>query len=108
MWRGSFALIVLGLSWSREPLTRALSSSGAVLLGKISYSIYLMHALVIAVLRGLAPAYRAVEAAYPLAIAVAYLCVAIAAGYALYSTVEEPGRDFIRRRWVAPAARLQP
>jgi peptidoglycan/LPS O-acetylase OafA/YrhL len=88
-----FAAIVLGLAVSRR---NVLSSVVAVWLGKVSYSLYLVHAAVIVVLKQLY-AHTDLDERFPLFALLAYILAIVCAGYALYATVEEPARIAIRR-----------
>jgi peptidoglycan/LPS O-acetylase OafA/YrhL len=95
-----FALLVFGLSRGSGILAGILALSWSVHLGKISYSIYLIHGLVILLLRQLPPLAGGFGTAHPLSLATIYLCAVVAAGHILYATVEEPARVQLRRRWV--------
>jgi peptidoglycan/LPS O-acetylase OafA/YrhL len=92
----TFFLIVLGLSKAPNPVGRLLGLPPFVHLGKISYSIYLVHALIIVTLRNLKP----IVDLPPLVIGTIYFALVIGAAHVLYATVEEPARTYLRRVWV--------
>jgi peptidoglycan/LPS O-acetylase OafA/YrhL len=94
-----FALLVLGLSRRSGILASILAHPWSVHLGKISYSIYLIHGLVILTLRQVPALVGVFGDAHPMLIATIYLSGVIAAGHILYTTVEEPARAQLRRRW---------
>lgn len=101
-----FFLLILGLSVAPSPLSRMLASPALVHLGKISYSIYLIHALLIVLLRQ-TPILGAIGNAHPLLSAAIYFGLVIALGHLLYAIVEEPARTYLRRVWVDRAGGLR-
>ena len=98
-----FFLLILGLSVGPNHLSRVLASPALVHLGKISYSIYLIHALLIVLLRQTA-VLGAIGNAHPWVSAAVYFGLVIAMGHLLYAIVEEPARTYLRRVWVDRAA----
>jgi peptidoglycan/LPS O-acetylase OafA/YrhL len=77
-----------------RPIPRVLS-----FLGRVSYSLYLLHVVVLMLLGRLVPglAYRPIEVR--LAVGVAFLALALSVAWASYRLVEVPGQRF--GRWVA-------
>jgi len=99
----AFAALILGLSLASGPAATLFSSGSATYLGRISYSIYLVHTTVLMVvnqvLQRLLPA--DVGAGTHLAVfAFAYFGGFLVAGHLLYAWVEEPARSWLRRNWV--------
>lgn len=99
-----FATLVLCLSRSNGGAAYAFSHSGLLYLGKISYSIYLIHATVLIfwnqAFRYAVAVPHKTDVILVVAFYVTYLLACIAAGHTLYKLVEEPGRSFIRHRWI--------
>jgi peptidoglycan/LPS O-acetylase OafA/YrhL len=97
----AFVTMVVGLSRADGLLGSALKSRIAVYLGKISYSAYIVHALVLAVyaraLR-LLPAHAGflIEAF----VVIGFIALVIPSAHLLHALVEEPARRWLRRRWV--------
>lgn len=100
-----FFLIILGLGMAPSHLSRMLASPALVHLGKISYSIYLIHALLIALLRQ--TPILGVISSHPWLSAAVYFGLVIAMGHLLYAIVEEPAREYLRRVWVDRSGRLR-
>ena len=94
-----FFLLIFGLSVAPSPLSRVLALAPLVHLGKISYSIYLIHAWLIVLLRQ-APVLGAIGTAHPWLIGALYFGLVIAMGHLLHVKVEEPARTYLRRVWV--------
>jgi peptidoglycan/LPS O-acetylase OafA/YrhL len=97
-----FFLLILGLSYARGRLALMLALPGFVHLGKISYSIYLIHAMIIVILRQALPVLGGFGSKHPLVIGVIYFALVVAAGHVLYRAIEEPARTYLRRAWVEP------
>jgi peptidoglycan/LPS O-acetylase OafA/YrhL len=95
----SFFLLIFGLSVAPSYLSRILALPALVHLGKISYSIYLIHAWLIVLLRQ-APVLGTTGTAHPWLIGALYFGLVIALGHLLYAKVEEPARTYLRRVWV--------
>jgi peptidoglycan/LPS O-acetylase OafA/YrhL len=93
----AFAALVLGLAGARGALGTFCSSRAMVWLGEISYSLYLIHSLVLSVV--LQVAHRLVTAVtFTSAAATAATCVtlSILGGALLYNVVERPMRRRLR------------
>ena len=73
-----------------------------VYLGEISYSIYLIHGLVLAVMGRLASRWIDSPSGAAATFAVAALLGSIAGGHLLYVTVEWPWRRRLRATWIDP------
>jgi peptidoglycan/LPS O-acetylase OafA/YrhL len=100
-----FGLVVLGLGVTTAGiLVRSLACAPAVHLGKISYSIYLVHGMVIVVLREVPGLLTGWGGAHPLLLWPIYLLAVVIAGHMLYRSVEEPARRYLRARWVDRSA----
>jgi peptidoglycan/LPS O-acetylase OafA/YrhL len=99
----SFAALVLGLSLSCGPAATLFSSRAALFLGRISYSVYLVHTTVLMIINQLLqrvlPADLG-EGARLTIFAVVYIAGFITAGHLLYEIVEQPARSYLRRKWV--------
>jgi peptidoglycan/LPS O-acetylase OafA/YrhL len=97
-----FGLVVLGLATATGGvLARILASGASVYLGKISYSIYLMHGLIITILRKVPGILQGFGPKHPAFVWAIYLASVVLAGAALYKCVEEPARRYLRRRWLS-------
>jgi peptidoglycan/LPS O-acetylase OafA/YrhL len=97
-----FALLIACLAKSPRIGELTLGSRSLVFLGKISYSIYLSHYLVVVVLRHLSErivrgAASHLESSLML---VAYLATIVVVGYCLFTAVEDPARRILRRVWI--------
>jgi peptidoglycan/LPS O-acetylase OafA/YrhL len=94
-----FAATILGLSLATGPATLVFGHPVLIYLGRVSYSLYLMHAIVLIVVhqvaRRLFPTGGLVAAGIAWLI---YLAAAIGAAHLLFTTVEEPARMWARRR----------
>jgi peptidoglycan/LPS O-acetylase OafA/YrhL len=100
-----FGLVVLGLGVTTSGiLAKSLACAAAVHLGKISYSIYLMHGMVIVILREVPGLLTGLGGGHPLLLWAIYLMAVVIAGHALYRSVEEPARRYLRARWVERVA----
>jgi peptidoglycan/LPS O-acetylase OafA/YrhL len=99
----AFAVLILGLSLARGPAATLFSSAPAVYLGRISYSIYLIHLTVLMVvnqvLQRVLPADLGASAHLAI-FALVYFAGFLAGGHLLYTWVEEPARTYLRRNWV--------
>lgn len=94
------ALFVAGVAWADGPVRQALSTRPMVWAGKVSYSLYMVHAVVIMVFGQLLPwtAHERDPLIVRLAILVMYLSVCVIAAAATYHLVEDPARRWLRRR----------
>lgn len=102
-----FALSVYIFAWSDGPISRVLQLRPFVLLGDWSYSTYMVHTLIAAVIWNLAhPLGLTASAAsghlkgsvpLELVLAAAYLSATILVSAVTYSVVEKPGRQWFNR-----------
>jgi len=103
-----FAVLIASLAKSPKIGDWIFGSRFLVFLGKISYSIYLSHYLVVVVLRHISE--KIVRgAASPLQsslMLVAYLVIIVVVGYWLFTAVEDPARRVLRRVWVGSGGEL--
>jgi peptidoglycan/LPS O-acetylase OafA/YrhL len=93
-----FAVTILSLSLAVGPARLIFGHPILIYLGRVSYSLYLVHAVVLTVLHR--PAQHFLPRG-PLGAAlgwIIYLVVAIGAAHLLFSAVEEPARTWARRR----------
>jgi peptidoglycan/LPS O-acetylase OafA/YrhL len=101
----AFVTLVVGLSQANGPLGSALKSRIAVYLGRISYSAYIVHALVLAVY---ARALRLIPAKagflIETLIVLGFIALVIPSAHILHSMVEEPARRWLRRTWLSGSA----
>ena len=97
----AFVTLVVGLSRANGPLGSALQSRTAVYLGRISYSAYIVHALVLVVyaraLRFL-PAQMGTIA--ETLVVLGFVACTILSAHILHAIVEEPARRWLRRTWL--------
>jgi len=104
------ALIVYGLAWERGPMARILRTPSLVYWGRVSYSLYMVHAAVLVPFRNFftptvfAAGDMAARIFLLLALAgtIAFLAVAV------YHGVERPGQAALRRLWPLSLARPVP
>lgn len=100
-----FAVLVLSLALATGPLGRAFSSRTAVWLGEISYSVYLIHTVLLLVagqaLQRVFPDPSAVSTLACSSIALGFVAASVGAGHLLFTLVEEPARRWLRRVWVS-------
>jgi len=109
----AFALLVLVMADSRGPVSRLLHKRPMVLLGKLSYSIYLVHSLPIALLMGgltvLGLVRPGILGGYQMpvmnlpgplsdALALGVLAVTIAGASLTWRYIEFPAREWTRRK----------
>lgn len=102
------ALFVLACASATGPVCAFLSSKPMVYGGKISYSLYMVHFLVLMVGGKVIPWEKFADDAWFVraTILFAYFAVSLAGSSLLYHAVEEPGRKFIgKRRDRTPARR---
>lgn len=110
-----FGGMVFVFSFQCGPISKILSANALLFLGKVSYSIYLVHSVVLSVLYGVVRMLQAhyhqqllyhvgisdvisLGPAYLMdALAVGYLAVVVGVAALCYKFVEEPGRDFFNR-----------
>lgn len=94
------ALFVAGVAWADGPVRRVLSTRPMVWAGKVSYSLYMVHAVVIMVFGQLLPwtAHQHDPLTVRLAILITYLSVCVIAAATTYHLIEEPARRWLRRQ----------
>ncbi|WP_302621247.1 acyltransferase family protein [Clavibacter tessellarius] len=94
------ALFVLACAGATGPVGRLLGSRLLLWGGRISYSVYMTHFIVLMVLGALLPVGRFADAGtgVKLAILVGHYAVVVAVGAACYHLVEEPARKAVRSR----------
>jgi peptidoglycan/LPS O-acetylase OafA/YrhL len=95
-----FAVLIVGLTVQGSMPARILASPMLTYLGRVSYSVYLTHGLVIICLRQLISRIHEPGALMWIALIAAYLVGITIAGDLLHRTVEEPCRRYLRSRWV--------
>jgi peptidoglycan/LPS O-acetylase OafA/YrhL len=100
-----FAVLIASLARSPKVGDSVFGSHLLVFLGKISYSIYLSHYLVLVVLRHVSE--RFVRGGPSLLrsslMLVVYLAIVVTVGYWLFRAVEDPARRVLRRVWIGDA-----
>lgn len=97
----AFAALILGLAKSKR-VGSLLGGRLLVYLGEISYSLYLIHGLVLLLLRtALSHGLRGVRlgAVASLGVLSLYVCAIVLAAHVLYMYVENPARRYLRRSW---------
>lgn len=101
----AFAFLVLAFAADRGALSRLLARAPFVWIGVLSYSIYLVHLLVLLSVRTLLHAVApAPDPLVSTLAAVAVLGLTIAAAYVTWRVVESPARNWSRRRAAAMGA----
>lgn len=103
-----FAVLVSSLARSPKIGESIFGSRPLIFLGKISYSIYLSHYMVVVVLRHVSARFVA-GAPGPLRkslMLAAFLAIVVIVGYFLFRAVEDPARRILRRVWVDRDAEL--
>ncbi|HWL82489.1 MAG TPA: acyltransferase [Roseomonas sp.] len=103
----AFALLILAFSGEADRLGRLAARPALVLLGEISFAIYMCHALVWAVVKNLARITLPPEAVGSPPLALAGMALSIGVAYLLYRGIEIPARNALRSkaRTVLPALR---
>jgi peptidoglycan/LPS O-acetylase OafA/YrhL len=96
----SFACTVLGLAFGAAGPTGILAGPMLTYLGRISYSLYLIHALVIVIFRQVMSPFGELGQGASFAAAALFLFAATAAGALLYVLIEEPMRGYLRSVWI--------
>ncbi len=88
----AFAALIVSLALERGVIARALSARGALLLGEISYSVYLVHIIILHVYYAHGLQARNIPSALGIAV---YLATVLLAAHLLWVFVERPGRRFL-------------
>ncbi len=97
LWSAAFFGVLIGASRSGSLLYRLFSQRWLVNLGVFSYSVYLVHELLL--IRIMSPlVVTAVFRAHPLAFMPLVLVPTFAAGYAFYRLIERPAIELFARR----------
>jgi peptidoglycan/LPS O-acetylase OafA/YrhL len=98
MMLGCFVFVIVGLSQAGGALGFVMRSRPLVYLGRISYSAYIVHALVLAIYARLVIHRFAADsgALIEFAIVLGFLAIVIGCAHLLYEYVEEPGRRWLR------------
>jgi peptidoglycan/LPS O-acetylase OafA/YrhL len=97
-----FAILILSLSRSQGVFGCLLSSRPMLYLGRISYSVYLIHSLIIVAANQFATRYIS-HPALPSAsvmLMVVMLVLTTLAADRLYAWVEVPAREYLRKHWL--------
>jgi peptidoglycan/LPS O-acetylase OafA/YrhL len=103
-----FAVLVLALSRPGPVSSALLGTRGAVYLGEISYSIYVLHTTVLLVMGQLAQRILPPSDPARWAFLGVYVIATIGCAHAVYRFVEEPARAYLRRRWTSNRERRPP
>jgi len=90
----SFTLLILVFSWQRGLVSKLLSHPLLVLLGEISFSLYLVHSIVLKYYRYHLASFISLPQNL---LAAAYWLISLILAYLLYSAVEMPCRAFLVR-----------
>ena len=100
----SAGLLILGVTYRGGIPAYLLSCRPVVFLGEISYSIYLIHGVVLRLLKTVLPAAHFEHAPAPLrwGLAMGNFAAVILAAILLYYCVENPARSWLRRRFESP------
>jgi peptidoglycan/LPS O-acetylase OafA/YrhL len=98
----AFALLLLSLSRSVDFAAKLFSNRTLLYLGRISYSIYLAHATILMVFnqifkRLVSPDVG--DTVYLVAFYSIYIACSILAGHLLFTLIEKPARNYLRRKW---------
>ena len=100
-----FVLLVMGLSQADGPFARLLRTRPVLYLGRISYSVYIVHSLVLAVYARIIGRIPGGGAVVEFAIVAMYAAFVILASHLLYTLVEDPARRWLRGPLVGRLAR---
>jgi peptidoglycan/LPS O-acetylase OafA/YrhL len=103
-----FVLLVMGLSQADGPFSRLLRTRPIIYLGRISYSVYLVHSLVLAVYARIIGRIAGGDVVVEFAIVAMYAALVILASHLLYTLVEDPARRWLRGPLVDRPARTPP
>jgi peptidoglycan/LPS O-acetylase OafA/YrhL len=102
-----FPLMLVGFTTEKSLVGRFLATPVVVWGGRISYSLYMTHALVQKFLKVALPEARFVSSPFPVRCAILLVEVVLLIGAAafLYHFVEEPARHWIRRLGIKVSGR---
>jgi peptidoglycan/LPS O-acetylase OafA/YrhL len=100
-----FVLLVMGLSQAEGPFARALRTQPVLYLGRISYSAYIIHSLVLTVYARIIGNIAGGNMVIEFAIVAIYAALVILAAHLLYTFVEHPARRWLRGPFVEGSAR---
>jgi peptidoglycan/LPS O-acetylase OafA/YrhL len=99
-----FATLVLSLALSNGPIARWFGGRALVYLGEISYSIYLIHTVILLVMGQALKRFWTDASTVPtagfMAAYLVFIGVSILAGHLLFRFIEEPARKWLRAKWV--------
>ena len=97
----AFSLLILGVTYRGGIPSYVLSSRPAIFLGEISYSVYLIHGVVLRLLKTVLPAGRFEHSPLLVRLVVisGYFTAVLVAAILLYFCVENPARHWLRRRF---------
>jgi|SRR5579859_4891830 len=91
-----FVMLVMGLSQADGPFARLLRTRPVIYLGRISYSVYIVHSLVLAMYARIIGRIAGGHAVVEFAIVGMYVLFVILASHLLYTLVEDPARRWLR------------
>jgi peptidoglycan/LPS O-acetylase OafA/YrhL len=91
-----FVLLVMGLSQAEGPFARLLRTRPIMHLGRISYSAYIVHSLVLAAYARIIGRIASGGAIVEFAIVAVYAVLVVLASHLLYTLVEDPARHWLR------------
>ena len=96
----AFSVLIAGLANSRHGVAPILASRGLEYLGRTSFALYMVHHPMIIVLGVVLPPARFAGAGLPVrcAVFIGWFVAMNLASFVLYQVVEEPAREWIRRR----------
>jgi peptidoglycan/LPS O-acetylase OafA/YrhL len=97
-----FAVLIVLVRGSGDVTGRFLALPPLVYLGEVSYSLYMVHWPVRAVLRQAYVSTGLLDAVHPGLIVLSYWVVSILAAIAMYHVIEQPGRRWVRALAVRP------
>jgi peptidoglycan/LPS O-acetylase OafA/YrhL len=100
-----FVLLVMGLSQADGPFARLMRTRLVMYLGRISYSVYIVHSLVLAGYARIVERIAGGNAVVEFAIVAMYAAFVILASHLLYTLVEDPARRWLRGPLVDRPAR---
>jgi peptidoglycan/LPS O-acetylase OafA/YrhL len=100
-----FVLLVMGLSQADGPFARMMKTRPVIYLGRISYSVYIVHSLVLAAYARIIGHIAGGNAIVEFAIVAIYAVFVILASHLLYTLVEDPARRWLRGPLVERHAR---